>query len=87
MLHGHGAALHRNDWDALDLFGLHARAPAAHPPGWGLAWLLHNGALVAEVSADAMGIQRSARLTYRRPSAAARAVRVPAWALGSLSAE
>lgn len=37
LLQSHGAELHRAGWDALDLFGLHRRAPATNPAGWGLA--------------------------------------------------
>lgn len=85
LLRDHGAELHRHGWDSLDLFGLHRTAPAAHPPGWSLSWLL-QGAAVLDVAADRVVIQRAARLTYRRPDATARAVRVPAWLLGEPAA-
>lgn len=85
LLRDHGAELHRAGWDALDLFGLHQRAPTANPAGWGLAWLLDAVGGVLDVSHDAIGICRSpggARLAYRRRTAAARAEVVPSWKLG-----
>lgn len=84
LLRDHGAALHDAGWDALDLFGLHRRAPAMNPAGWGLAWLLGAAGEVLDVAPDAVGMRRGqdgARLTFRRDCRAARAGVVPAWAL------
>lgn len=84
MLHDHGAELHAVGWDTLDLFGLHWTAPAAHPPGWGLAWLLGEAGAVLDVLPDAVGLRRGpdgARLAYRRRSAGARAGVILAWTL------
>jgi len=86
LLHSHGTALHSGGWDALAVFGLHADAPAANPSGMGLAWLLGEHGEVLDVAPDAVGMRREpdgARLAYRRPGAAARAVQVPAWLLGN----
>lgn len=84
LLRDHAAALHAAGWDALDLFGLHADAPAANPSGWGLAWLLGVAGEALDVSAEAVRLRQGpdgARLAYRRPGASARAGTVPAWAL------
>lgn len=84
LLRDHGAALHAAGWDALDLFGLHATAPATNPPGWGLAWLLGSTGEVLDVAPEVIGLRRGpdgARLAYRRGCAAARARMVPAWVL------
>lgn len=84
LLQSHGAALHRAGWDALDLFGLHRRAPATNPAGWSLAWLLGAAGEVLDVAPGAVGLRRGpdgVRLTFRRGCAAARADVVPAWAL------
>lgn len=89
LLRDHGAELHAPGWDVLDLFGLHAAAPAANPAGWGLAWLLGEHGDVLDVSPDAVGMRRGpdgARLAYRRRGAMARAGVVPAWRLGEMAA-
>jgi len=86
LLQNHGAELHRADWDALDLFGLHATAPATNPPGWGLAWLLGAAGEVLDVVPDAVGMRRGpagARLTFRRTNTAERAGALPAWDLAA----
>ena len=82
LLRDHGAALHAARWDTIALFGLHAEAPATHPPGWGLAWLLGESGDVLDVVPDVIGMRQGpggARLTYRRPGASAWAGTVPAW--------
>ena len=84
LLQSHGAELRRAGWDALDLFGLHRRAPATNPPGWGLAWLLGATGELLDVAPGAVGRRRGpdgARLTFRRSGRAARAGVVPAWML------
>ena len=89
LLQSRGAELHRAGWDALDLFGLHRRAPATNPAGWGLAWLLGAAGEVLDVAIDAVGMRREpdgARLTFRRSDRAARAGVMPAWALDGGSA-
>lgn len=89
LLREHGAELHGAGWDALDLFGLHQRAPATNPPGWGLAWLLDAAGEVLDVTPVAVGMCRTpggARLAYRRRTAAARAEVVPAWELSTSEA-
>ncbi len=86
LLQSHGAELHRAGWDALDLFGLHATAPATNPPGWGLAWLLGAAGEVLDVAPDTIGMRRGpdgARLTCRGGCEAARAGVVPAWNLAA----
>ena len=86
LLQDHGAELHAAGWDALDLFGLHRTAPAANPPGWGLAWLLGHAGEVLDVAPDAVGMRYGpggARLAFRRGCAAAKAGAAPAWTLGS----
>lgn len=82
LLQSHGAKLHRTGWDALDLFGLHRRAPATNPAGWGLAWLLGAAGELLYVAPGAVGMRRGpdgARLTFRRSGQAARAGVAPAW--------
>lgn len=84
LLQTHGAELHRAGWDALDLFGLHATAPATNSPGWGLAWLLGTAGEVLDVVPDVIGMRRGpdgARLVFRRKNTTARAGVVPAWTL------
>ncbi len=84
LLQSHGAELHRAGWDTLDLFGLHRRAPATNPAGWGLAWLLGAAGEVLDVAVNTVGMRRGpdgARLTFRRGCKAARAGVVPAWAI------
>lgn len=84
LLQSHSAELHRAGCNALDLFGLHRRAPATNPAGWGLAWLLGAAGEVLDVVVEAVGMRRGpdgARLTFRRGCAAARAGIAPAWAL------
>ncbi len=84
LLQSHDAALHQVGWDALDLFGLHRRAPATNPAGRGLAWLLGVAGEVLDVAAETVGMRRGpdgARLAFRRGCAAARAGVLPAWAL------
>lgn len=84
LLRNHGAVLHAAGWTDIDLFGLHATAPAANPPGWGLTWLMGAHGEVLDVSPDAVGMRQGpdgARLAYRRRSAMARAGIVPAWQL------
>jgi hypothetical protein len=49
LLQDHGAALHGTGWNALDVFGLDASAPATNPPGWRLAWLLGEHGEVLDV--------------------------------------
>lgn len=81
LLRDRGAALHAAGWDTLDLFGLHAAAPAANPPGWGLAWLLGTAGEVLDVSPAVVGMTREAdgaRLAYCRTQAPARGRRLPA---------
>ena len=83
------AELHAAGWDGLDLFGLHAAAPAANPPGWGLAWLLGTAGEVLDVSPAALGMTREAggaRLTLYKRQAPARAGILPAWNLPGVSA-
>ncbi len=60
VLHDQGAELHAAGWDALDVFGLHADAPATNPFGWGLAWLLGAAGEVLDVGPDAVGMTREA---------------------------
>lgn len=89
LLRDHGAELHAAGWTDVDLFGLHATAPAANPPGWGLTWLLGAHGEVLDVSPDAVGMRQGpdgARLAYRRRSATARAGVVPAWQLIEVAA-
>ena len=84
LLQDHGAELHAAGWDALDLFGLHAAAPAANPSGMGLAWLLGAHGDVLDVSPDAVGMRRQpdgARLAFRPRSTMARAGMASAWVL------
>lgn len=84
LLHTHGAELHAAGWDTLDLWGLHALAPTAHPPGWGLAWLLGELGEVLDVAPSVIGMRwgpDGARLALRRAGASARAGTVPAWTL------
>lgn len=88
LLRDHGAELHAAGWDVLDLFGLHAGAPAEHPPGWGLAWLLGASGEVLDVAPDVIGMRRGpdgARLAYRRRSASRRAGLALAWHLPGLA--
>ncbi len=88
LMRDHGSELYTAGWDTLDLFGLHQRAPATNPPGWGLAWLLDQAGEVLDVAPDAVGMRREpdgARMVVRRGCAAARAGVVPAWALGEVS--
>lgn len=83
LLHTHGAALHEARWGTLDVWGLHAIAPAANPSGWGLAWLLSTSGEVLDVGPDAVGMCRGpdgARLAFYR-RAGARGSIVPAWKL------
>ena len=83
LVRDHGVELHTAGWDALDLFGLHAAAPAANPADWGLAWLLGEAGSVLDVSADAVtmcAVPGGARLACRRRERA-RAGAVPAWEL------
>ena len=89
LLQSHGAELHRAGWDALDLFGLHRRAPGTNPAGRGLAWLLGAAGEVLDVAVDAVGMRcgpDGARMTFRRSGRAARAGVAPAWALDGESA-
>ena len=82
LLHEHGPALHAAGWRTLDLFGLHRCAPAAYPPGWGLAWLLGARGDVLNVEADVVGMRREphgARLAFRRRALVPGVV--PAWEL------
>jgi len=82
LLRNHGAELHVAGWDALDLFGLHATAPATNPAGWGLAWLIGTAGEMLDVAPDAVGMRRGpdgARLTFRRRCPAARVGVVLAW--------
>jgi len=88
LLRDPGAELHAAGWDALDLFGLHATAPATNPSGWGLAWLAGAHGEVLDVAPDAVGMRRhpdGARLAYRRAGRMARAGMVPAWQLIEVS--
>ena len=82
LVRDHGAALHAAGWRTLDVFGLHALAPATYCPGWGLAWLLGARGDVLDVETDVVGMRREpggARLAFRRRDAAARLV--AAWSL------
>ena len=84
LLWDHGAELHRDGWDVLDLFGLHSVAPMVNPTGWGLAWLLGSTGIVLEVAADVIGLCRQPgefRMGFRRRADLERAGTVPAWAL------
>jgi len=84
----HGAALHATGWDALDLFGLDATAPATNPAGWSLAWLLGEHGEVLDVSPGVIGMRwgpDGARLAYRR-NTSARVATLPAWNLPGVSA-
>ena len=84
LLRDHGAALHGAGWSAVELFGLHANAPATYPPGWGLAWLLGEAGSALDVSPDSVGLclqPDGARLVYRRSCEMARVGMVPAWQL------
>lgn len=88
LLREHGSELHSNGWDRLDLFGLHHAAPAAHPPGWGLAWLLGAEGGVLDTSPAAVGMTREAggaRLALYKRSAPLRAGIIPAWDLPGAS--
>ena len=89
LLHDHGAELHNAGWDTLDLFGLHATAPATNAPGWGLAWLLGAAGEVLDVSPTAVGMMPEAggaRLAYRKTQTPPRAGILPAWNLPGASA-
>jgi len=81
LLRDNGSALHAARWTAVELFGLHPRAPSAYPPGWGLAWLLDATGTVLDANEDVVGMCRQpggARMGFRkRPQAGA----VPAWEL------
>ena len=84
LLQQHGAELCAAGWDALDLFGLHGRAPTEHPAGWGLAWLLGHSGKVLDVTPEGIGMRRQpdgARQTFCRGQAAAQSGVVPAWKL------
>jgi hypothetical protein len=65
-----GSAAHSLGWTALDLFGVHPRAPAARFDVIGLLLLVQGGAVVA-LTADAATIRRKtgALLSCRRPVA------------------
>ena len=66
----HSAELHATGWDTLDLFGLHALAPATNASGMGMAWLLADTGEVLNVSADAVGMRAvpgGAQLAFYRP--------------------
>lgn len=89
LLRDYGAALHAAGWDALDVWGLHALAPANYPPGWGLAWLLGAHGAVLDVAPAVVSMTREAggaRLAYRKQHAQARADCLPAWNLPGASA-
>ncbi len=89
LLRDHGAELHAHGWDVLDVFGLHAVAPADHPSGWSLAWLLGAHGAVLDVSPAVVGMTREpdgARLAYRRTQVLARAGCLPVWDLPGVSA-
>lgn len=81
LLRDHGAVLHVARWTAVELFGLHPRAPSAFCPGWGLAWLLDATGTVLDANEAVVGMCRQpggARMGFRRrPPAGA----VPAWEL------
>lgn len=89
LLRDHGAALHAAAWDTLDVWGLHALAPANHPPGWGLAWLLGAHGAVLEVAPAVVSMTceaGGARLAYRKQHVPARADCLPAWNLTGATA-
>ena len=81
LLRDHGPTLHAAGWTAVELFGLHPRAPSTFCPGWGLAWLLDATGTVLDANEDVVGMCRQpggARMGFRkRPGAGA----VPAWEL------
>ena len=82
LLRDHGPELHAAGWDALDLFGLYAIAPAANPPGWGLAWLLGERGGVLDVAPGVIGMRwgpDGARLGFYRQQGMGRTGIVPAW--------
>ena len=84
LLRDHGAALHGAGWEALDLFGLDAVAPATNPPGWSLAWLLGERGEVLDVSPGVIGMRLhpdGARLGFYRRQGGRWAGIVPAWGL------
>jgi len=84
LLRDHGTALHGAGWDALDLFGLDAVAPATNPPGWSLAWLLGERGEVLDVSPGVIGMRLhpdGARLGFYRRQGGRWAGIVPAWGL------
>ena len=83
LVRDHGAALQAAGWDTLDLFGLHAVAPAMNAAGMGLAWLLGDTGTVLDVGPDAVGMRCTpggARLAFHRRQGT-RAGAVPAWEL------
>lgn len=85
LLRDHGASLHKAGWDALDLFGLHRTHPGTNPPAQGLAWLLGAAGDVLDVASDTLWLRRDrdgGRMTFRRPTDAARIEAEPAWLLG-----
>lgn len=86
ILHQHGSELHRAGWDALDLFGLHARAPDRRMDAAGLAWLL-RGRSVGAVTAETVAIVTATGQELRcwRMGAQARQETVPAWALHNMA--
>jgi len=89
LLRDRGTELHAAGWDTLDLFGLHAAAPEANPPGWGLAWLLGTAGEVLDVSPPVVGMTREAggaRLALYKRQVPARAGILPAWNLSRGSA-
>jgi hypothetical protein len=62
-----GNAARQFGWTALDLFGVHASAPAARVGCWGLLLFVQGGAVVALTDNAATIRRRSgAILTYRR---------------------
>ena len=84
LLRDHGAELHAAGWTVLDLFGLHVIAPAAYPPGWGLAWLLGEAGRVLDVSPAVVGFALrpgAARLAHSKQQAPAQAGCSPSWTL------
>lgn len=80
VLRQHGAELNALEWDVLDLFGLHRRAPGVRSDCMGLAWLLH-GRQVGAVTPETVGIvtPSGGLLRLWKLGAQARRVTVPAW--------
>lgn len=78
----HGADLHAAGWGALDLFGLHPRAPVTRSECMGLAWLL-SSCVVGPITPDTVGIVMPAGhlLHMRRMGGHARREAVPGWTL------